>query len=222
MGWIPEEVDGLAGLSEEDLITLAERALRHKYGVGVYNLGVACDHWRYRYATAVGHAMTEAWLLQARYNAWPTKAMLLLTEWEAVLGIPSPTGTWTIEERWARVTARCQRAYGNNPTVLAIVFGALTGATCYVSETDTYPLVGDGLGNGANVAVILPQSAWDDMGVWGECELFRDQVAPAHGRIYLCVTHNGAAPARRPVFWSYDPTKTAHSLTERDCTYHGP
>jgi hypothetical protein len=112
--------------------------------------------------------------------------------------------------------ARCTEAKGNNPAVLAVVFGILVGDTVYVSEITTSPIHGQGTNtdphsNYFHVCVILPAAVWGTS-TWDECERVRDRIQHAHGWIALSVTHTHPVPTTgRPRFL------TDESLTDRDC-----
>lgn len=203
----PEEFGGTGAFGEDGTVEEMGRKLQHKFGVGCYSddgdsrHGLICTAM----ATAFGIANGDDWAILE--NAYPDTAIDLLSEWEAQLGLSVAYYGMTTIERWARLTYRCTESKGNNPAVLAVVFGMICGATVYVSEcTGTVHAAHDRF----EVAVILPAAVWGTA-IWDECERVRDRIQPAHCRINLCVTHDGAAPHRHPVFYSDD------SLTDRDC-----
>lgn len=203
----PTEFGGTGAFGEDGTVEEMGRKLQSKFGVGCYSddadsrHGLLCTAM----ATAFGIANADDWAILS--NAYPDTAIDLLSEWETQLGLaPAPVGM-TTGARWARLTYRCTEAKGNNPAVLAVVFGMVCGATCYVSETDGVVHADH---DRFEVAVILPSAAWGTA-TWTECVRVRDRIQPAHCRINLCVTHDGVTPSRRPVFYSDD------SLTDRDC-----
>lgn len=209
-GRIPRPIGGVSGFYAGDDIGAEERQLRASFGEGVYSPAKDSGHGRLRMVFAAALAVMDAADWRIWRNSLPDCAIEWLEDWETQLGLePAPT-SWTLDQRWSRLRARCLEFRGNNPKTLELIFGELTGATCYCSETDGYPLHDER--NGACVAMILPQSAWDDQTIWIECERTRDRVEPAHGRIFLSVTHDGGTPHRHPVF------RSDESLTDRDCT----
>lgn len=213
----PEEFGSTGWLAEDGQVEDAAAALIKRFGRGCYSNDLDSGHGCYclALATALGIAKAEDYAILE--NAYPTKAIDLITEWERQLGLTPPPLSWTIEARWQRLSARCTEAKGNNPAVLAVAFGILVGATCYVSETDAATIHCEGdestdtwYSNRFELCVILPLATWGS-NTWGDCVRLRDRVEHAHGRIYLAVTHDSGSPHRHPVF------RTDESLTDRDC-----
>lgn len=218
-GPIPTPIGGVSEFFDGDDIGAEERQIRRSFGIGVYSENVDSDHGRKRLVLAAALAWEDAndWALWL--NGIPDRAVDLLPEWEEILGLGPAPASWGLDERWNRIRARCTEFRGSNPTVLEAAFSLLCGAACYCSETDGYPLRDER--NGAYIAMILPQSAWDDQLMWRECERMRDRMEPAHCRIALCVTNVGiGGPGERPTFWSTDTdSDPAASLSDRDCSY---
>jgi len=203
----PEEFGGTGWLGEDGTVEEAAGALIKRFGVGCYSDDLDSGHGLYCLALATELGIANAADYAILANAYPDTAIELLTEWEDQLGLGRSPSHYTTGDRWERIAARCTEAKGNNPQVLAVAFGILCGATCYVSETDGYVHADH---DRFEVAVILPAAVWNT-NTWTECTRLRDRVQHAHGRINLCVTNNGVSPTRRPVFYSDD------SLTDRDC-----
>jgi hypothetical protein len=204
---LPTEFGATGWLGEDGTVEEAGRALQKRFGIGCYSEDADSRHGLLctAMATAFGIASADDWAILT--NAYPDTAIDLLTEWEVQLGLsPAPVGM-TTEARWNRLSYRCTEAKGNNPAVLAVVFGMICGATCYVSETDSTVHADH---DRFEVAVILPLAVWGTA-TWTECERVRDRIQPAHCRINLCVTHDSGSPHRHPVF------RTDESLTDRDC-----
>lgn len=208
-GPIPTPIGGVSGFHDGDDIGAEERQLRAHFGEGVYSPNPDSDHGRKRLVMAAALAWADANDWAVWLNGLPDRAVDLLPEWEEILGLDPAPASWGLEERWNRIRARCTEFRGNNPAVLEDAFSVLCGAPCYCSETDHYPLEAED--NGAYIAMILPQSAWDDQLLWRECERMRDRMEPAHCRIFLCVTEDGGGPPPRPEF------RSDESLTDRDC-----
>lgn len=209
------ELGATGWLGDDGTVEEAGAALIREFGRGCYSDDLDSRHGLRILAlsTALGIAKAEDYAILT--NAYPTTAIDLLAEWESQLGLTVPPLDWTVEARWERLAARCTEAKGNNPAVLAVAFGLLTGATCYVSETDAAVIHCEGTdavpySNRFELAVILPLATWGS-NAWNDCVRLRDRVEHAHGRIYLAVTHDSGAPHRHPVF------RSDESLTDRDC-----
>lgn len=204
---LPEEFGGTGWLGENGTVEDAAGALIKRFGVGCYSDDLDSAHGLYclALATELGVAVAADYAILA--NAYPDTAIDLLTEWEDQLGLGRSPSHYTTEDRWARIANRCTESKGNNPAVLAVLFGIICGATCYTSECDGVVHADH---DRFEVAVILPLSVWGT-NTWTECERLRDRVRPAHGRINLCCTHDSGGPPPRPQF------RTDESLTDRDC-----
>jgi hypothetical protein len=203
----PEEY-GCGWYGEDGTVEDAANALIKRFGVGCYSDDLDSGHGLYCLALSTAFGIAKADDYAILLNAYPTKAVDLITEWEVQLGLNPWEVGLTLTERWTRITSRCTEIKGNNPAVLAVVFGLLVGDTVYVSECTAFV---HGEVDRFEVAVILPISVWGTA-VWDECVRVRDRIQHAHGRITLCVTHNSGAPHRHPRF------RSDESLTDRDCT----
>lgn len=204
----PEEYGGTGFFGEDGTVEEGASVVLKRFGVGCYSDDLDSGHGLYCLAIATAFGIAKAEDYAILLSAYPTKAIDLVTEWEAQLGLTQPLSQWTLVDRWTRLQARCTEIKGNNPAVLAVVFGLICGATCYVSETTAAAVHSEY--NRFELAVILPSAVWGTS-LWDECVRLRDRIEPAHGRIYLAVTNDGGAPHRHPVF------RTDESLTDRDC-----
>lgn len=188
--------------------------MRSAVGVGVYADSVDSGHGRYRRSLCAGLAYADADDWDLYLGGLPDRTMTFLAEWEDVLGLGGVPFGWSVEDRWRRVRARMLEYAGNNPVRMAEVFTSVVGATCYVAEILITAILDPR--NRANIAVIVPQSVWDDQRMWATCTAMAARMEPAGGKIWICVTEDGGV-VPLPEFRSYDPTKTDHSLSERDC-----
>jgi hypothetical protein len=204
----PEEFGGCGFFGEDGTVEEAANALIKRFGKGCYSDDLDSQHGLYCLALATAFGIAKAEDYAILVNAYPTTAIDLITEWEAQLGLNVWEVGLTLTERWTRITARCTEIKGNNPAVLAVVFGMICGATVYVSECTAFV---HGSVDRLEVAVILPIAVWGTL-LWDECERVARRIEHAHGRINLCVTNDGAAPHRHPQF------RSDESLTDRDCT----
>jgi len=186
----------------------AEVALREGFGEGVYNRDRNSGHGGERAAIAVGLAMARAFDDAVVYNAHPPRAMQLLAEWEDVLGLTPGPASWTVEYRWERLRARCLEAEGNHPDVLEVTFGLIVGGAVRAVEVWDDPLAYLPWVNCRfNMCVLVPKSAYDDRPRWDECLRAAVRVQPAHGRVTVAITHDGAPIATRlPEFRLSDTT----------------
>ncbi len=216
-GPFPFPFGGGSGFCPTPDLEAEERRIRSALGVGVYADSPESGHGRTRRSLAVPLAYADADDWDLYLGGTPDRTLTFLAEWEDVLGLGGYPFGWTVEDRWRRARSRMIEYAGNNPTRMAEAFTTIVGAACYVVEIWYRPLLDER--NRSQVAVLVPQFAWDDQRLWRTCEEMAARMEAAGGKIHVCVTHDGVAPPnRKPEFRSYDPTKTDHSLTGRDCT----
>jgi hypothetical protein len=157
------------------------------------------DHGRHRRALSDILSIARAIMDRLEWESVPSTSLHLLPEWEVVLGLTAAPAEWSIEQRQARITARCRESGGNSRKTVKAVFDLITGGDCTVVEWKTYPATRPATLDDRNrfsLTVLVPQSAYDDSRIWADCQLARFRLRPAHGAIYVAITNDGETELR--------------------------